>query len=207
MREARRNACRFTASAFGSDSNSLNPPRFEVNCFSFGSKLSRMQRSWRAAAAVFFLVLLVGFGISANEGLAIEIVGDQQMAATPFEVRIRNDGNKRLTFCLSVCGTIIDTETNHAAPAFAVEKRTGKQWGEQPWGCGGAANNFTARVIQVGEVQKFRIKLTELGTYRLRLAYKDVSADRVSSHCEAIEDPKSLKHAVSEEFEVTAKPK
>jgi hypothetical protein len=185
----------------------FEPPRFEVNCFSFGSKLSRMPRSWRAAAAVFFLVLLAGIGISANEDLAIEIVGDQQMAATPFEVRIRNDGNKRLTFCLSVCGTIIDTETNHAAPAFAVEKRTGKKWGEQPWGCGDAANNFTARVIQVGEVQKFRIKLAEPGTYRLRLAYKDVSADRVSSHCEAIEDPKSLKHAVSEEIEVTAKPK
>jgi hypothetical protein len=166
-----------------------------------------MQRSLRAAAAVYFLVLLVSIGISANDGVAIEIVGDQQMTATPFEVRIRNDGNKRLTFCLSVCGTIIDTETSHAAPAFAVEKRTGKRWGEQPWGCGDAANNLTARVIQVGEIQKFRIKLPEPGTYRLRLAYKDVSADRVSSHCEAIEDPKSLKHAVSEEFEVTAKPR
>jgi hypothetical protein len=166
-----------------------------------------MRRSLRATVPVYFLVLVVNTGISANNGLSIEISGDQQTAATPFEVRAKNNGNQRLAFCLSVCGAIIDTETSRAAPAFAIEKRAAKKWGEQSWGCGDAENNFTARVIQAGEIQKFRIKLSEPGTYRLGLVYKNVNADRVSSHCEAIEDSKSLKHAMSEEFAVSAKPK
>jgi hypothetical protein len=194
MREAGCNACRDSLHLnMAIDHRAALQDRrgcFGVNCVSFGSKMPCMRRSLRATVAVYFLVLVVNTGISAKSGPSIEISGDQQMAATPFEVRVWNNGNKRLAFCLSVCGTIIDTETSRAAPAFAIEKRAAKKWGEQPWGCGDAENNFTARVIQDGEVQKFRIKLSEAGTYRLRLAYKNVNADRVSSRCEAMEDPK-----------------
>jgi hypothetical protein len=164
-----------------------------------------MRRFLRSAAAICVLTLVVSTGISANDGLSMAIVGDQVVATKAFVVRIRNNGSKRQTFCLSLCGTIIDTDTTRSAPAFAVQMRVGKKWNDRPWGCG-AGNQFAPRVIQAGEIQDFRIKLAEPGTYRLRLAYKDVSADLVSSHCEAIEDTKSLKHATSEEFEVMAKP-
>jgi len=78
----------------------------------------------RTASSICVLVLLLtsgtSDGISAKEDITIAVVGDQQVVGKPFAVRIRNNGEKRLTFCLGVCGELVVAGSGHAAPAFAV---------------------------------------------------------------------------------------
>lgn len=165
-----------------------------------------MRRLLQAAAAISLLVFLVNLGVSANEdSLSVEVLGDQQIAGKPFLVRIRNNGDKRLTYCTTMCGKLIDPDTTAKIPAFTVQKRNRKRWDIQLWRCN-TGDSVASRVIHGAEIEEFRIKLLEPGTYRLRLPYKDVSVEGVGLHCEAIDDPKSMKQAVSDEFNVVAKP-
>ena len=165
-----------------------------------------MRRVLQAAAAISLLIVLVNFGISANEdSLSLEILGDQQVAGKAFVVRIRNNGDKRLTYCMTMCGKLIDSETTAKIPAFTIQKRNRKRWDIQLWRCN-TGDSVASRVIHGSEVEEFKIKLVDPGTYRLRLPYKDVSVEGVGFHCEAIDDPKSMKQSVSDEFDVVAKP-
>ena len=166
-----------------------------------------MRRFLQAASVVCILVLLTNIGISASEdSLSVEVMEDQQVAGKLLTVRVRNNGDKRLTYCMTMCGKLIDAETSAKIPAFTIQKRTRKRWDIQLWRCG-SGDSVAARVIHGGEIEEFKIKITEPGTYRLRLPYKDVSVEGVGLHCEAIDDPKSMKQAVSDEFDVIAKPK
>lgn len=166
-----------------------------------------MKRLLQAAAAISLLIFVVNFGISASEdSLSIEILGDQHIAGNPLVVRIRNNGEKRLTYCMTMCGKLIDAETTAKIPAFTIQKRSRKRWDIQLWRCD-TGDSVASRVIHGAEVEEFKIKLLEPGTYRLRLPYKDVSVEGVGFHCEAIDDPKSMKQAVSDEFDVVAKPR
>ena len=165
-----------------------------------------MKRFLQAAAAISLLILLINFGISANEdSLSLEVLGDPQIAGKPFVVRIRNNGDKRLTYCMTMCGKLIGSETTAKIPAFTIQKRNRKRWDIQLWRCN-TGDSVASSVIHGAEVEEFKIKLLEPGTYRLRLPYKDVSVESVGFHCEAIDDPKSMKQAVSDEFDVVAKP-
>jgi hypothetical protein len=165
-----------------------------------------MRRLLQTAAAISLLIFLVNFGVSANEdSLSVEVLGDQQIAGKPFVVRIRNNGDKRLTYCMTMCGKLIDAETTAKIPAFTIQKRSRKRWDIQLWRCD-TGDSVASRVIHGSEVEEFKIKLLEPGTYRLRLPYKDVSVEGVGLHCEAIDDPRSMKQAVSDEFDVVAKP-
>jgi hypothetical protein len=165
-----------------------------------------MRRLLQVPAAICLLLFLVNAGISANEDrLSVEVLGDQQTAGKPFVVRIRNYGDRRLTYCTTMCGKLIDSETTAKIPAFTIQKRTRKRWDIQLWRCN-TGDSVASRIIHGSEVEEFKIKLLDPGTYRLRLPYKDVSVEGVGLHCEAIDDPKSMKQAVSEEFDVVAKP-
>jgi hypothetical protein len=166
-----------------------------------------VKRVLQAAAAICLLVFLVNAGISASEEtLSLQILGDQQIAGKPFVVRIRNNGDKRLTYCMTMCGKLIDSETTAKIPAFTIQKRNRKRWDIQLWRCD-TGDSVASRVIHGSEVEEFKVKLLEPGTYRLRLPYKDVSVKGVGFRCEAIDDPKSMKQAVSDEFDVVAKAK
>ncbi|MFZ1972904.1 MAG: hypothetical protein WAU89_08665 [Candidatus Acidiferrales bacterium] len=166
-----------------------------------------MRRLFYAAAAISLLIVLVNFGISANEdSLSLEVLGDQQVAGKAFVVRVRNNGDKRLTYCMTMCGKLIDAETTAKIPAFTIQKRSRKRWDIQLWRCD-TGDSVASRVIHGSEVEEFKIKLLDPGTYRLRLPYKDVSVEGVGLHCEAIDDPRSMKQAVSDEFDVVAKSK
>lgn len=144
-------------------------------------------------------------GISASEdSLSIAVMEDQQVVGKLLTVRVRNNGDKRLTYCMTMCGKLIDAETSAKIPAFTIQKRTRKRWDIQLWRCD-SGDSVAARVIHGGEIEEFKIKIREPGTYRLRLPYKDVSVEGVGLHCEAIDDPKSMKQAVSDEFDVVAK--
>jgi hypothetical protein len=166
-----------------------------------------MKRFLQAASVVCILVFLTNMGISASEdSLSIAVMEDQQVVGKLLTVRVRNNGDKRLTYCMTMCGKLIDAETSAKIPAFTIQKRTRKRWDIQLWRCA-SGDSVAARVIHGGEIEEFKIKIMEPGTYRLRLPYKDVSVEGVGLHCEAIDDPKSMKQAVSDEFDVMAKPK
>jgi hypothetical protein len=161
-----------------------------------------MKRFFGAVAAVSILLLVWSIGISASDELSIDVTGDQQVAATPFVIRIKNNGTRRLTYCITVCGTIVDSA--HEAPALTVQKRDRKRWDLQVWRCN-PDSSVVSRIIHPGEVVEYKIKLAAPGRYKLRLPYKEVSVEGVGSHCEAIDDLRSLKQAASDEFDVTAK--
>jgi hypothetical protein len=165
-----------------------------------------MRRLLGSAAAVCILVLVINTRISEGvENLSIEVMGDQQVAGKPFSVRMRNNGDKRLTYCTTMCGKLVDAETSPKVPAFSIQKRTRKGWNIETWRCN-SGDSVVAHVMHGGEIEEFKIKMLEPGTYRLRLPYKEVSVEDVGLHCEAIDDPKAMKQAVSDEFDVIAKP-
>ncbi|MFZ3216829.1 MAG: hypothetical protein WA192_12285 [Candidatus Acidiferrales bacterium] len=169
-----------------------------------------MSRLLRAGAGLCVLVLLVAGGVSegssAKGELSIEVVGDQQVVAQPFMVRIRNSGDKRLTFCLGVCARNVVSGNNHPAPAFAVQTRTRKKWSKEVWSCD-PASGAVSNIVHGGEVQEFSIKILDPGTYRLLLAYKDVSVEAVGAHCEAMWDGKAVQQAKTDPFDVVPAPK
>jgi hypothetical protein len=164
-----------------------------------------MRRLLQSAAAVCILVLTVGIS-EGIENLSIEVMGNQQVAGKPFVVRMRNNGDKRLTYCTTMCGKLVDAETSSKIPAFSIQKRMRKGWDVETWRCN-SGDSVAAHVIHGSEVEEFKIKILDPGTYRLRLPYKEVSVEDVGLHCEAIDDPKAMKQAVSDEFDVIAKPK
>jgi len=169
-----------------------------------------MRRLGRVAATVCVLVLLVstgaGDGISAREDITIAVVGDQQVVGKPFAVRIRNNGDKRLTFCLGVCGAIVVAGSGRPAPGFAVQSRTRKKWSKEIISCSPAADASSV-ILHGGEVLEFTVKVTQPGAFRLWLKYKDVSVEGVGAHCEAIKDGIAVQQASSDEFDVVAAPK
>jgi hypothetical protein len=165
---------------------------------------------WRAAASVCVLILLLtsgtSDGISAKEDITVAVVGDQQVVGKPFAVRIRNNGEKRLTFCMGVCGEVVVAGSARPAPAFAVQSRTRKKWSKEIFTCTPGAD-ASAGILHGGEVLEFTIKVLQPGTYRLWLPYKDVSVEAVGAHCEAIKDGKAVLQAKSDDFDVVAAPK
>lgn len=165
----------------------------------------------RAAASGCFFLLLVSSGasrgVSAKEEVTIAVMGDQQVAGKPFAVRIRNNGEKRLTFCLGACGVIVLAGSERPAPGFAVQARTRKKkWSKEILSCS-PSEDATSAILHGGEVLEFSVKVTQPGTYRLWLGYKDVSVEDVGAHCEAIRDGKAVQQARSDEFDVVAAPK
>jgi hypothetical protein len=164
----------------------------------------------RAAASVCVLALLLTIGasngMSAKEDITIAVVGDQQVVGKPFAVRIRNNGDKRLTFCLGTCGVIVVAGSGRPAPGFAVQTRTRKRWSKEIFSCS-PGEDASSAILHGGEILEFTIKVTQPGAYRLWLGYKDVSVEDVGAHCEAIKDGKSVQQARSDEFEVVAAPK
>jgi hypothetical protein len=169
-----------------------------------------MKRALSATAIIGVLLLLVSTrasdGIPAKEDISIAVVGDQQVVGKPFPVRIRNNGNKRLTFCLGACGGIVVAGSAHLAPGFAVQARKGKKWSREILTCV-PGNDATSGILHGGEILEFTIKVTQPGTYRLWLGYKDVSIEDVGAHCEAIKDGKDVQKAKSDDFDVVAAPK
>jgi hypothetical protein len=169
-----------------------------------------MKRALSAAAIIGVLVLLVSTeasdGISAKEEVTIAVVGDQQVVGKPFAVRIRNNGEKRLTFCLGACGVIVVAGSGRPAPGFALQARKGKKWSKEILTCA-PGEDATSSILHGGEILEFTIKVTQPGTYRLWLGYKDVSIENVGAHCEAIKDGKAVQQARSDEFDVIAAPK
>jgi hypothetical protein len=164
----------------------------------------------RAAASFCVFVLLVtsgpGVGLSVQEELSLAVVGDQQVVGKPFAVRIRNNGQKRLTFCLGTCGVIVVAASGRPAPAFAVQARTRKKWNKEIVGCT-PGDDATSGILHGSEVLEFTVKVMQPGTYRLWLGYKDVSVEDVGAHCEAIKDGKAVQQAKSDDFDVVAAPK
>ncbi len=65
----------------------------------------------------------------------------------------------------------------------------------------------TSGILHGGEVREFTVKVTQPGTYRLWLGYKDVSVEDVGAHCEAFKDGKAVQQAKSDDFDVVAAPK
>ena len=169
-----------------------------------------MKRALSAAAIIGVLVLLVSTeasdGIPAKTDVTIAVVGDQQIVGQPFAVRIRNNGEKRLTFCLGACGMDVVMASGRPAPAFGVQARKGKKWGREIFTCTPGAD-ATSSILHGGEVLEFTIKVTQPGTFRLWLNYKDVSVEDVGAHCEAIKDGKAVLQAKSDDFDVVAAPK
>src|SRR5271163_4445070 len=114
-----------------------------------------MRRMGRAAASFCVFVLLVtsgpGVGLSVQEELSLAVVGDQQVVGKPFAVRIRNNGQKRLTFCLGVCGAIVVAGSGRPAPGFAVQSRTRKKWSKEIISCSPAADASSV-ILHGGEV-------------------------------------------------------
>ncbi len=86
------------------------------------------------------------------------------------------------------------------------QQRKRKKWSREIFSCspGGEA---TSSILHGGEIQQFTIKVLQPGTYRLWLAFKDVSVEAVGAHCEAIRDGKAVQVAKSDEFDVVAAPK
>ncbi len=166
---------------------------------------SSMKRFFGVSAATAILVLVACIGISAGDELSIDVVGDQQVAAMAFVVRVRNNGTRRLTYCVTMCGKIVDADTSREVPAFTVQKREHKRWDIEIWRCN-PESSVVSRIIHPGEIEEFKIKLAEPGRYKLRLPYKEVSVESVGAHCEAIDDMKSVKHAESDDFDLAAKP-
>ncbi len=169
-----------------------------------------MNRTLSAMPIIGVLLLLVstgaGDGISAREDITIAVVGDQQVVGKPFAVRIRNNGEKRLTFCLGVCGAIVVAGSGRPAPGFAVQSRTRKKWSKEIMSCS-PAEDASSAILHGGEVLEFTVKVTQPGAFRLWLRYKDVSVEDVGAHCEAIRDGRAVLQASSDEFDVVAAPK
>ena len=169
-----------------------------------------MKRALSAAAIIGVLVLLVSTeasdGTPAKDEVSIAVVGDQQVVGKPFAVRIRNNGEKRLTFCLGSCGVIVVAGSGHPAPAFAVQARKGKKWSREVLSCS-PGDDALSSILHGGEILEFTIKVMQPGTYRLWLGYKDVSIEDVGAHCEAIKDGKEVQRAKTDDFDVVAAPK
>jgi hypothetical protein len=169
-----------------------------------------MKRSQSATAIIGVVVLLVttvaSDGISGKEEVTIAVVGDQQVVGKPFAVRIRNNGEKRLTFCLGACGSIVVAGSGRLAPGFAVQARKGKKWNKELLTCVPGVD-ATSSILHGGEILEFTIKVTQPGTYRVWLGYKAVSIENVGAHCEAIKDGKFVQQARSDDFDVVAAPK
>jgi hypothetical protein len=169
-----------------------------------------MKRAFSAAAVIAVLVLLVSTeasdGIPAKEDVTIAVVGDQQVVGQPFAVRIRNNSQRRLTFCLGTCGMDLVMASGRPAPAFGVQARNGKKWSREIFTCTPGAD-ATSSILHGGEILEFTIKVTQPGTFRLWLNYKDVSVEDVGAHCEAIKDGKAVLQAKSDDFDVVAAPK
>jgi len=164
----------------------------------------------RAAASVCVLILLLTSGTSNGSptlgDITIAIVGDEQVVGKPFAVRIRNNGEKRLTFCLGACGGIVVAGGGHLAPGFAVQARTRKKWNREIWSCT-PGDDATSAILHGGEILEFTVKVTQPGAFRLWLKYKDVSVEDVGAHCEAIRDGKAVQQTSSDEFDVVSAPK
>ena len=169
-----------------------------------------MKRALSATAVIAVLVLLVSTeasdGISVKEDVTIAVVGDQQIVGKPFAVRIRNNGEKRLTFCLGACGVIVVAGSGRPAPTFSVQARKGKKWSKEILSCTPGAD-ATSSILHGGEILEFTIKVMQPGTFRLLLNYKDVSIEDVGAHCEAIKDGKFVQQVKSDDFDVVAAPK
>jgi hypothetical protein len=169
-----------------------------------------MSRLLPVVASVCFLVLVastpVRTGIPPKDELLIEVVGDQQVVGKPFAIRIKNNGDNRLTICLTACGRAIVSGEGHPLPAFAVQTRVRKKWSKEILGCD-PGNDATSSILHGGEVQEFQAKMLQPGRYRLYLSYKDVSVEAVGAHCEAMKDGKAVQEVVTDEFEVIAVPK
>jgi hypothetical protein len=103
-----------------------------------------------------------------------------------------------------LCGTIMDIKKGGPAPAFEIQIRTPKGWSNDLWGCD-VGNQAVPETIKTGDVEEFRIKLHEQGTYRLRLYYIIGTPEKAGDHCEGIIGGKSHQVATSREFRVTAK--
>src|ERR1700730_13891402 len=145
-----------------------------------------MRRMGRAVAIVCVFVILLSSGpskgISAREEVTIAVVGDQEVVGKPFAVRIRNNGEKRLTFCLGACGVIVVAGSERPAPGFAVQARPRrKKWSKEILSCS-PGEDATSAILHGGEVLEFSVKVTQPGTYRLWLGYKDVSVEDVGAH-------------------------
>jgi len=166
-----------------------------------------MKRALSATAALALLVFLVSTeasdGTSTKDDVSIAVVGDQQVVGAPFAVRIRNNGEKRLTLCLGACGVIVVAGSGRPAPAFAVQSRKGKKWSKQILSCT-PGDDATSAILHGGEVLEFMIRVTQPGTFRLWLNYKDVSVEDVGAHCEAIKDGRAVQQAKSDDFDVVA---
>jgi len=169
-----------------------------------------MRRLLLAAAVMCVPVLVsttaVSPGIPAKSDLLIEVMGDQQVVGKPFQIRIKNNGDRRLTICLTACGRAIASADGHPLPAFAVQTRVRKKWSKEILGCD-PGSDATASILHGGEVQEFQAKMLQPGRYRLYLSYKDVSVEAVGAHCEAMKDGKAVQEVVTDEFEVIAAPK
>ena len=169
-----------------------------------------MRQMGRAAASVCVLILLLTSGTSNGSptlgDITIAIVGDEQVVGKPFAVRIRNNGEKRLTFCLGACGGIVVAGGGHLAPGFAVQARTRKKWNREIWSCT-PGDDATSAILHGGEILEFTVKVTQPGAFRLWLKYKDVSVEDVGAHCEAIRDGKAVQQTSSDEFDVVSAPK
>jgi hypothetical protein len=166
-----------------------------------------MKRALSATVIIGVLLLLVSTGasdgISAKDDVSIAVVGDQQVVGEPFAVRIRNNGDKRLTFCLGACGSIVVAGSGRPAPAFAVQARKGKKWSREVLSCT-PGDDAISTILHGGEILEFTIKVMQPGTFRLWLNYKDVSIEDVGAHCEAIKDGKAVQQAKSDDFDVVA---
>jgi len=169
-----------------------------------------MKRALSTTAIIGVLLLLISTaasdGISAREDVTIAVVGDQQVVGKPFAVRIRNNGDKRLTFCLGSCGVIVVAGSGRPAPGFAVQARKGKKWSKEILSCA-PGEDATSGILHGGEILEFTIKVMQPGTYRLWLGYKDVRIEDVGAHCEAIRDGKFVQQAKSDDFDVVPAPK
>jgi hypothetical protein len=169
-----------------------------------------MKRLLFTTASLCVLVLVVSSGVRTGvppkDELLIEVVGDQQVVGKPFAIRIKNNGERRLTICLTACGRAIVSADGHPLPAFAVQTRVRKKWSKEILGCD-PGSDATASILHGDEVQEFQAKMVQPGRYRLYLSYKDVSVEPVGAHCEAMKDGKAVQEVVTDEFEVIAAPK
>ena len=167
------------------------------------------KRALAATAIIAVLMLLVSTeasdGIPGKDDVSIAVVGDQQVVGQPFAVRIRNNGQKRLTFCLGACGAIVVAGSGRPAPTFAVQARKGKKWSKEVLSCT-PGDDATSSILHGGEILEFTIKVMQPGTFRLWLNYKDVSVEDVGAHCEAIKDGKAVQQGKSDDFDVVAAP-
>src|ERR1700722_2293165 len=159
----------------------------------------------RAVMLLCVFVPAISTAVGSNQGLSIEIAGDEHATGESFEVRIRNNGSKDLGFCMSLYGSIIrDDDTSRAAPAFEVQTLTEGKWGDLIWICD-VGNNVAPNTLEAGKALVFRIRLNAPGTYRLRLNYEEDKADGSNRECALPNGGKSMKRAISKEFKVVEK--